>query len=328
MEISDIIGDSFKYPLSDFKKFLILGIPYLIIGLFTLLFAFESINMASLANATEEMILASPIFSTFMITFLLFLIVSFICLIVMNGIGISVIKETIKPSNLLPNIELKTNILDGIKSIIISLIYIGVPTIIFFILFGIVGVALGENSGILILLLMLLYFIAIIIIGILLTIAICRLAETNSISEALNISNIIEIGKKIGFIKIFATLLICNVLLGILSVVGIFISMIPLIGTIIVMYLLYSYTILVTYRAYGLLYQEKNGETFTQNTFQQPYTPIENNQDQKVNNTENIDTQNNNQTNESSETLTKKCSNCGYSNPSYAKICVNCGNEL
>jgi len=251
----------------------------------------------------------------------------------MNGIGISVIKETIKPSNLLPNIELKTNILDGIKSIIISLIYIGVPTIIFFILFGIVGVALGENSGILILLLMLLYFIAIIIIGILLTIAICRLAETNSISEALNISNIIEIGKKIGFIKIFATLLICNVLLGILSVVGIFISMIPLIGTIIVMYLLYSYTILVTYRAYGLLYQEKNGETFTQNTFQQPYTPIENNQDQKVNNTENIDfqnidTQNNNQTNESSETLTKKCSNCGYSNPSYAKICVNCGNEL
>lgn len=328
MEISDIIEDSFKYPISDFKKFLILGIPCLIIGLFTLLFAFESISMASLANTTEEAILTSPIFSTFIISFLLFIIVLIICSIIMSGIGISIIKETIKPSNMLPDIELKTNILDGIKSIIVSLIYIGVPSIIFFILFGIVGVALGENSGIPILLLMLLYLIAIIVIGLLLTVAICRLAETNSIGEALNISNIIEIGKKIGFIKIFATLLICNVLLGILSLIGSFISMIPLIGTIIVMYLLYSYTLFVTYRAYGLLYRDKYGETFTQKAFQQTYTPIENNQAQEINNNGNIDTRNNNQTNDSSEAFMKKCSNCGYSNPEYAKICVNCGNEL
>ncbi|MDO5826596.1 MAG: hypothetical protein Q4Q22_09450, partial [Methanosphaera sp.] len=105
---------------------------------------------------------------------------------------------------------------------------------------------------------------------------------------------------------------------------------------------LYSYTVLVTFRASGLLYRDKYEKAYSQNAFQQPYTPIGTGQVQNVdnqtdnynpNNEENLDFQNNdidivNQTNENPEDLLKKCSNCGYSNPGYAKICVNCGNEL
>lgn len=342
MEISDIIEDSFKYPISDFKKLLILGIPFLVIGIFALLFIFESIGISALSDVSEEAILSSPLFSTFLITTLLFIIVTIICSIIMNGIGISVIKETIKPSDSLPNIELKTNLLNGIKSLIVSFIYIIVPTIIFFILVGIGSVALGENSGILDIILILLYIIAIVIVGILLTVAICRLAETNSISEALNISNIIEIGKKIGLIKIFATILICNVILGIISLVGSFINMIPIIGSIIVIYILYTYMILVTYRAYGLLYRDITGNDVSQTAFQQPPTPIENNQTENNNeikdfnpadNNENQDIkentiQNNDQQFIDDKNIVKKCKNCGSENPNYATFCVNCGNEL
>lgn len=342
METSDIINDSFKYPLSDFKKFLTLGIPYLIIGIFTLILTYESTGLTTLSDVSEEAMLSSPIFSTFLITALVFFIVLIVCTIIMNGIGISVIRETIKASDMLPNIELKTNIIDGIKSLIVSLVYILVPLIIFFIIFGLIAAALGENSGIILFLLIILFFIAMIIIGILLTVAICRLAETNSIGEALNFSNILDIAKKIGLLKIFATLLICNILLGVISLVGSFIGIIPVIGIIIVTYLLYTYTILVTYRAYGLLYRDKDGEVYSQKSFQQPYTPIENNQVENVNNQmnnynpdndENLDFQNtnvenNNQVNENPENLMKKCSTCGYSNPDYVKICVNCGNEL
>ena len=344
MEISDIVEDSLKYPISDFKKFLILGIPYLIIGLFALLFLYEAAGLSTLSDVSQEALLSSPLFSTFMVTFLLFIVVVIVCTIIMSGIGLSVIKETIKPSNMLPNIEFKTNILDGIKSLIVSLVYIIIPSFIFIILMAIVGAALGEDSGVIILILMLIFLIAMIIIGLLLTVAICRLAETNSIGEALNVGNIIEIGKKIGFVKIFATLLICNVILGIISLVGSLVNMIPVIGTILVIYLLYTYIMLVTYRAYGLLYREKYGNMYAQNAFQPPYNQIENNPAPKINNEmndykaidtdnenidfQNMDTQYDNQTNESSEPIMIKCSKCGYSNPDYVKICVNCGNEL
>ena len=338
MEISDIVEDSLKYPLSDLKKFLIIGIPYLIIGILALILVYESIGITTLSDVSQEALLSSPLFSTFILTTLLFMIVTFICTIIMSGIGMSIIKETIKPSDLLPNINLKVNIIDGIKSWIVSIVYIIIPTIIFLILFGIVMATLGEDSGILLLLLMLLFIIAIIIIGLLLTVAVCRLAETDSISEALNFSNIIEIGKKIGFVKIFLTLLICNVILGVISLLASLLNIIPIIGTLIVTYLLYTYIVIVTYRAYGLLYREKNEANVSQNAFQPPYTPIDDKQTQEINenktadnvpaneNLENNDFQENET--EDNENTIKKCSKCGHLNPNYGTFCINCGNEI
>ncbi len=344
MEISDIIENSLKYPLSDFKKFLILGIPNLVIAIFATLFILQMAGLSSLTDVSSEAMLSSPLFSTFIVTTLLFMLIAIICSIMMSGIGLSVIRQTIQPSDLLPDIQPLKNFVDGIKSFIVSFLYVIIPVIVFIIVVSTVISVFGENSGFIILIIFLLFFIAMIFIGLLLTVALCRLAETNSISAAIDITSIYEIGKQIGLLKIFGVIIVCNVILGILSMLGSFISIIPILGTILVMYLLYTYIELVSYRAYALLYRDRN-LTSSQMAFQQPYTPIEDGQNQQLNNevkdfkssdnTESIDfqqdiNQNNENVpvNEDTGVKLQKCSKCGYSNPDYVNICVNCGNEL
>ena len=343
MDISDIIEDSFKYPLADFKKFLILGIPNLVIAIFAVLFIVQGVGLSSVANVSEEALLSSPLFSTFIVTFLLFILVVLICSIMMSGIGLSVIRQTIQPSDIMPDIQPVKNFTDGIKGFIVSFIYMIIPVLVYIILLSAVMALLGDNGAILVFVLLLLFIIAIIAVGLLLIVALCRLAETNSISQALSITDIYETAKQIGILKIFGVIVICNVLLSLISLVGTFINLIPIIGTIIVLYILYTYIELVSYRAYGLLYRENN-PVQSQMAFQQPYTPIENPQNQQINNetqdfksiednTENLDFERvNNEGNVSSdengEAQLKKCSKCGYSNHDYVNICVNCGNEL
>ena len=104
----------------------------------------------------------------------------------------------------------------------------------------------------------------------------------------------------------------------------------------------------MTSRAYGLTYKDINEENY--NPFQQgPVNPnkqidtyeesLENNETDnlKLEQTQSTidfepekDDVQELETEDKDEdiTLIKKCSKCGYSNPEYAKICVNCGNEL
>ncbi len=341
MDISEIIEDSFKYPVDDFKKFLILGIPNLVIAIFAALFVLQGVGLSSLGDVSEKTLMSSPLFSTFIVTFLLFILVAIICSIMMSGIGLSVIRQTIQPSDVMPDIQPVKNFIDGIKSFIVSFIYVIVPVLVYVIVVSSVGSLLGDNGAFLVFIVFILFLIAMVFIGIILTVALSRLAETNSISKALDVTGVYETAKQIGLLKIFGVIVICNVLLGVLSLVGVFISIIPILGTIIVMYLLYTYAQLVTYRAYGLLYRERN-PTQAQNAFQEPYTPIGNAQNQQIsnesqdfkpdeNNTEGMDFERVNQNDNSddnTEAPLKKCTNCGYSNPDYVSICVNCGKEL
>lgn len=344
MDIGDIMENSFKYPLSDFKKFLILGIPYLVIAIFASLFILQVAGLSSLADVSEDALLSSPLLSTFLVTTLLFIVVAVICSIIMSGIGISVIRETIKPSDMIPDLEPVNNFVDGIQSLIISIVYMIIPVLAFVIIVSVIASLFGDNAGWIVLILFLLFFIAIIFIGLLLSVAICRFAETGSITQALDVTKVYEIGKEIGYGKIFGVILLINIIFAVISMIGNFISMIPIIGTIIVIYFLYTYIELVTYRAYGLLYRDRT-QANTQNAFQQPYTPIADNQNQQpvtenndfksIENTENLDFQTDNsqnteneESNEATEAVLKKCTKCGYSNPDYVNICVNCGNEL
>lgn len=341
MEISEIIEDAFKYPLADFKKFLILGIPNLVIAIFATLFISQGAGLSSLGDVSEEALLSSPLFSTFIVTFLLFVLISIICSIMMSGIGLSVIRQTIQLSDVMPDIQPVKNFIDGIKSFIVSIVYVIVPVLVYIIIVSSAASLLGDNGAVIVFIILILFIIAMIFIGILLTVAYSRLAETNSISKAWDVTEVYETAKQIGILKIFGVIVICNVLLGVLSLIGVFINIIPIIGTIIVLYLLYTYTQLVTYRAYGLLYRDKNPAQ-SQVAFQQPYTPIENNQNQQISNetqdfknndnhTEGMDFERVNQNDESGENTeapVKKCTKCGYSNPDYVNICVNCGNEL
>ena len=350
MELLDIVVESLKYPFSDIKQSLILGIPYLIAAIFGVLTIILGDNVIEL---TEDALTSSPLTPTFAIITLLFLVFVIISAVIMSGIGISVIQETIKGSNLLPKIELKENITNGIKNIIVTFVYAIIPTIIFGLIIFIIYGLLGDDAGIPLLILMLIGIVVAIIVGILSIVAVCRLAETNSISEAVKFKEIYETAKQIGLGKIFGVMFITNLIMGILLSIVETTYSIPALAIFILLYFFGTYTVLVTNRAYGLLYCDRiTGNTF-QNTFQQPYNAI-NNQQQV--NTESYDFQPNNVENEkieftpkeiediptnfkandiintdknqNVENFAKKCDKCGYRNPEYVKICINCGKEL
>ena len=106
MDLSEIISDAFKYPFSDYKKFLMLGLPYIAIGIITLILGLQVAGTSEITNSTMN---SSAMESTFIISLLLFYIVAIVAQLIMSGIGISVTRETINLSNNLPEIDLKNN---------------------------------------------------------------------------------------------------------------------------------------------------------------------------------------------------------------------------
>ena len=347
MDLSEIISDAFKYPFSDYKKFLMLGLPYLAIGIITLILGLQVAGTSEITNSTMN---SSAMESTFIISLLLFYIVAIVAQLIMSGIGISVTRETINLSNNLPEIDLKNNIVDGLKSFVVTLIYIGIPILIFTIVLAVLLVS--EAPDILIGIIVIVLFVAMVFLLILEFVALGRLAETGSIGKSLNLSYIFEMSKTIGLGKIFITNLICIILLAIIGIVGSLLEIIPVVGFVLVMYIVYTYNILVTSRVCGLLYRERNGVSNYNNMYQQPANNVDYNEQQynqtpevvqnspvgdfnSANNSPyDFHPDNNNEANNSStveEDISEEmkiCSKCGYTNPDFVNICVNCGNKL
>lgn len=336
MELNEVISDAFKYPLSDYKKFFILGIPNLILSIVIVVLGLQIDGLDSFTST--DSLLSSPLFTTFLATFLVFLLVAIISQIFMCGIGISVIRNTHKFSHELPDLEPGKNLLDGIKYIVVSIVYGIVIGIISLIIFFILSAILGDSSASFLLSIIIL-FVILVITSILLIISFNKLAETNSISEALNISNVYNIAKDIGLLKIFGTFFICNIITGILISIGEVIDLIPIIGSIIFYYVILTYTQLVEFRVYGLIYNNHNQNS---NTYQKPsmdFTPnntIEDYTENQVNDFQpatnvvenDVAGEVNTEIPETNATGITKCRKCGYSNPDFVNICVNCGNDL
>ena len=329
LEISNIIQNSFKYPFSDIKKFLILGIPNLIMAILSIILGIQALSISDFTST--ESLLSSPLFTTLLVTTFIYLIVALIVVLLMNGIGLAVIRETINYSNELPEIKIGKNILDGIKSIIITAIYFLVPTVIFFILLLIVG-SLVEDSSAILLLLMIIYYIAIIIVSLFSVVALGRLAETNSMGEALKFLNIFDIAKSIGLLKIFGTVIIAGIIISIIAIVSALLEIIPIIGVIVSQYIIFTFIILFNCRLEGLLYRDRKVEPNSVDNFQQPVNAIGSQDANQVTDFQPLSEHDNggndfSVTSEDTSSV-KKCSQCGYSNPDFVNICINCGSEL
>lgn len=344
MEINDIINDAIHYPLSDYKKFLILGLPNLILSILFFILILQALGLDSIADLPADIIIYSPIFSTFIITTIIFFIALVIGVLILEGIQLSVIRETINGNDIIPNLELSKNFVDGLKCLILSIVYMLIPTVVYLILVFVSLGILHDDAVIFIIILTVLLVIVAIILSFLYVVSICRLAQTDSLEEALKIRNIYEITKNIGFVKIFLVLIFSLVLNLIISLIGSVLEIIPVIGFIILTYIFYTYFIIVTSRSYGLLYRDEfinagqfNG-TFNQQVVDK--TPIVN-KEYEFNKDNNMDyttpktdfdfqpSQEGSNVNQDVQLSDiKKCSRCGYSNPNYANICSNCGNKL
>ena len=268
MEIGEIFGDAFKYPISDFQKMLIVGVLYVICNLGSI---FKQIGFY---NSSIYFILS---------------IVGFIISFILFGYGLSIIKASIDLDDIIPELDLKKNLVDGIKYFVVIFVYYIIPTIITIV----IGLVLGAGpflsvfsektmAGInaattsdqirqvlssvpqeawvslfaVMAIVSIIAIILFIIFGTFAQIAVCRLAKYEKLGEAFSVGEIWEDLKEIGFFKVLAVVilsaLICTVIHMVLGILGI----IPIIGVIIICLIASSFTLLFSNRVLGLLYSE------------------------------------------------------------------------
>ena len=264
MEFGEIFSNALKYPISDYKRLLILGVICLVINIPVVLTQFNYVN-ASL--------------------FLVWTLVAIILGLLILGYSLSIMKKGIDLEDEIPDIDFTKNLVDGIKSFVVTFIYYLIPTIIVSII-GITSLAsflgsidknaistatnattpntilsaipneawAGLITGLTITAIV--AIILFIIFGIFETIALCRLADTGSLGEAFAISAIIDDIKEIGFLKLIGVLIVLIIISVIIGMVIGIISAIPYVGLIIGFLVGNSFLLLFYNRALGLLYSE------------------------------------------------------------------------
>ena len=166
-------------------------------------------------------------------------------------------KEGISSSNLMPEFDFSKNIVDSIKVWVLGLLFSLIPGIIIGILLLIVtrfGSSETVFGGIICI-----AFIALIleiIFCMLLSISLLRLANYDSLSEALNFSAIKEDLKAIGIGNLIVLLVVLGIISGAILFITGFLIFIPIVGTIIYIMFIVPYTYLAVCYGLGLMYSE------------------------------------------------------------------------
>ncbi|WP_455646123.1 DUF4013 domain-containing protein [Methanosphaera sp.] len=252
MDLSDMFSESLKLPFSDYKNWLIFGIITLLSTIFG---AYTS------GNGIVVLVVA---------------ILGLIVELITYGVGLDTMRGAINGSTSIPTIDVTKNIVDGIKSCVVIIIYCIIPAIITLIVAyasGFLGsmmeilanysatsasvpqtlvtsFELGMGVTVIVGIIVFVIFMLFEIIGLGL------LAETGSISAAFNFSEIISKIGSIGWGKYIAFIIIAGVIAVVIGMIGGIIGLIPAIGSYIVALIINSYIILAFNYAIGLLYRE------------------------------------------------------------------------
>lgn len=266
MEIVEIIKDSFIFPTKNLKAIAIyLGLSFVIA-----------------VTGGLGVILAVLDGSAFMlICALIFIILAVLTVLVLSGYEINIIKTGIDLKERAPGIDLKNNLVMGIKAVIVSVVCFIVPMIIMlFVAFltklpgDLINIAREFNQTAInyntfsilpqkILAHLFGSMLTIIIVGVILFVlfsfiqymANARLANTGSLSEALNIIEAVKDISRIGFTKVIVTIIliiaIMLVINGVLSYIYQQVPDLSILNIIVVPFL-----VLAANRANGLLYSD------------------------------------------------------------------------
>ena len=150
------------------------------------------------------------------------------------------------------------NLVNGIKTFIIGIVYFIIPIIIVVILAMITGVigagldqvvaALGVTAIIAI--------IVFILFAIFELVALARFADTEELGAALDIGAVFEDVKKIGLLKIIAFVILAFIIIVIAMIISSILAVIPYIGLILSLLIMGAFIALFYYKALGLLYAE------------------------------------------------------------------------
>ena len=274
MEILDIIKDSFMFPANNLTALAIYIAITFVIGI---LAGIGAAVGALAANSGAFVIVAA-------IMFILALVVSF----VLAGYEVDIVKTGIDLEDVAPSIDFKNDLVRGIKAIIVAIVYFIIPAIITLIVafltnvpgnvvnvMGYVNQTVANSNGTVVAntvlemvpkdvmgnlvgslsITLLIALVLFIIFSFFHYMANARLANTDSLGEALNIPEAFRDLSRIGYGKVIATVIlmviIVSAITGILSFVYGKIPMLSILNIIVTPFLMFALN-----RANGLLYSD------------------------------------------------------------------------
>lgn len=243
MELVEMIQEALIYPSKNLKA---LGIYILLGVIIGIVIASTGVGAIAASAFTGS---SSSINGAGVIVLLIGIIVLIALLCLVDGYGLDIIKLGIMRSEEAPEVDFKRQVSNGIKNIIVTVVYLLIPLIITVIL------ALFLREWLLYILAAILFLI----FSFALTMAQCRLAESEELSYALDIMGSINDLSTIGVPKVIVTVIVIAIVSIVIS--GIITLIFGLLGsqmlTSIVSALVGVYLLFFEYRAIGLLYSEK-----------------------------------------------------------------------
>ena len=234
MNITEIIGDAVVYPLNNIKSLII----YMIIGIVAALLAGASL-FGMMASASGNNVLAAGGFGFIGILIFIFGI------LLISGYGLDIVKFGIERREYGPGIDIVRQILNAIKVIIVSVVYYIVPAIIAWLLTTLLGHGILTTFVV---------FLITVIFAFAEFMAVCRLAKTDSLGEALAIGEAIGDISKVGMLNVILTVIAVIIIGFILAFIILLIFRANTTIGGILLGLLGVYFVFFSNRAMGLLY--------------------------------------------------------------------------
>lgn len=257
MQISEIIKDSFTYPFSDKRQF----------GLITLVFLFLTIFMSGSFIAFIYFIEMES-FELGLLIFIISIVVFLLVSIFLGGYQLDIVKVACEQDEEMPVFNPKENVKNGLKAIIVYLVYYVIAGIISTICAFTATIFLATGEQVAVILAMIINLISI-IIDILITwifsMSLTRLAYYSSLNEGLELKEAYNDLRKIGLLNMLVFVIVMGLILGIISIIALgavtsiiqtFDDMVFDILIFLVTGLLVSYLGVVFSRAMGLLYSK------------------------------------------------------------------------
>ena len=270
----DIFKEAIVYPLSNVIVLLTIGALLLVSNIPSLLFTYGIDVSPSIVG--------------------IFGIITLVVGILLSGYTLSIIRDAIDMNVSIPQLDFAKNFVDGIKAIVLEIIYYIIPTIIVAIVFFISGAPnsimkilsfFAENEALLnqtlnstgavntqifqmipqeyivglingLAITAIVAIILYLIFGLLYEIALCRLAKYDTLTEGLRFGEVIKDIRTIGIGKYIGWYILLIIITVVLSLVVALITAIPYIGVIISYLLCAPFIFLFASRALGLLYIE------------------------------------------------------------------------
>jgi hypothetical protein len=269
MNFSEIFSDGLKYPSKNYLKLIIIGILS-----FIPLLPFIAMNMlyGNGTNILNDNVDFSNLPMPVIVLALLSFALAMVLFLFVFGYLFNITKNTVQSKEDFPDFKVLDNFVDGIKLVVVHIVYFLIPTMILFVVgVAIIGLNINtipnlnsmdqlmNNMGLVyqILIFVVISIVLYVLFSLLSIIAVGRFAETERLGSAFQFKKVYNRITSIGMVKYLMLTIVLWIITVAISIVGSVIGAVPYyVGQLISSILVNPYIGIFFFRVVGLIYNE------------------------------------------------------------------------